>query len=381
VIRPFAFPFPHVYDGVRVDGSALAWPDVCNRCKARPCEAAPHGDASLCRYGVNYQKIDDHMLVAGVILANWTYSTPARSMRLRGTKGSIVQNALFKNAVDAYKNQIQTDFADVERENDLLLQEYAGKEAFKPAFINQVKADIVRGLAFVHDYKQINAQISQNINVVLESRYEGATLEEKLQKAHRSEKAIYEASKFLEEKLNVAKFLVNPDWLYVQDECVRFRVHGMVMKYRQIYQSWFDAKRVRISVAGTSYNEILANPQASAVIPHTLIDNALKYTRVGGEVEIFVQDEGTGVAFEVSSHGPRILPEEQTKIFLPFFRGQHAREHSEEGAGYGLYLAQLVAKVHLGTEITVEQSSEPEGQMGYRTTFALTFPSKAAILP
>lgn len=336
---------------------------------------------SLCSYGVNYQRLDDQMLVAGVILANWPYSSQARSKRLRKAKSSIVPNALFETAVEAYKKRVRTDFADVQREKDVLLQEYAGKEAFKPEFLNQVKADIVRGLAFVHDYKQINAQISQNINVVLETRYPGGTLEEKLQKASRAEKAIYKAAKFLEEKLNVAKFLVNPDWLYVQDECVKFRVHGMVMKYLQIYQSWFEAKKIRAELAGTSYNEIVANPQASGVIPHTLIDNALKYSGNGGEVEILVEDDGTGVAFEVSSHGPRILPEEREKVFLPFFRGQYAREHSEEGAGYGLYLAQLVAREHLGTEITVEQSSTPDGKQGYRTTFALTFPSKAAILP
>ena len=110
---------------------------------------------------------------------------------------------------------------------------------YKPQFLKQVREDIQRGFAFFHDYKQINKEINHNINLLVESRYEGSSLGGKLSKAHHAERAIYEAGKFLEEKLNVAKFLLTPDWLYIRDRCVRFRVHGLLIKYLRIYQRHF----------------------------------------------------------------------------------------------------------------------------------------------
>ncbi len=378
--QPFLFPYPHVYKGVRADGSILSWPEICQRCNTRPCETTPTGSIALCAYGVNYQRVDEDMLVAGVVLASWPTSTQARKKRRREAARNAVSNDQFTAAVEAYKQQTALDHSEISEEKKRLVQEYAEQEAFKPDFLKQIKEDVLRGLAFVHDYKQINAQISQNINVLVESRYQGANLDEKLEKAHQSEKAIYEASKFLEEKLNVSKFLVTPDWLTVRDECVKFRVHGLVIKYLRIYQSWFNAKNIKVRVTGTSHNEIVANPQACGVIPHTLLDNALKYGPKGGDVEIYLQDDKSRVSLSVSSHGPRILPEESKNIFYPFFRGKYAQLHSEEGAGYGLYLSQLVAKEHLGTEIIVSQSPKEEKGMGFRTVFEVMFPDKARIL-
>jgi signal transduction histidine kinase len=257
------------------------------------------------------------------------------------------------------------------------------EEVFRTEYISGLKAEILRGLSFVHDYKQINAEISQNINVVLETRYQGATLEEKLSSATREEKAIYAASKFLEEKLNVAKFLVQPEWLLMASECRRFRVHGLVLKYIRIYQSHFDSRRVALTLEGESYKEILANPTACGVIPHTLIDNALKYAPAHSSVEVFVQDEDDGVYLEVCSFGPRLEKKEHKKIFHPFYRGREASRLVEEGAGYGLYVSQLVAKQHLGTAIAVVQEEKPNdhGREYVWTTFSMTFPPQASVCP
>lgn len=377
---PIGFPFPYVWEGKRHDGQLVNWPPVCLSCKAKPCEAARPGGPSLCSWGVNYQRIDDKMLVAGIILRDWPVGTQARSKRLREAGGNSIPNALLAAAVRARNQDVDRARADIEAEKARILEQFVAQEAFKPQFVKQVREDLQRGLAFFHDYKQINAQISQNINILIESRYSGSTLDDKLAQSHHAEKAIYEAAKFLEEKLNVAKFLLTPDWLYIQDQCVRFRVHGLLIKYLRIYQRHFESKGLKPQVIGVSHNEVLANPQACGVIPHTLLDNALKYSPRGGRVEIDVEDEEKGVYLAVSSFGPRIRADERERIFWPFFRGKHAQEQSEEGAGYGLYVAQLIAKEHLGTQIHCEQSTDEEGGLGFWTTFEVTFPERAKIL-
>ncbi len=115
----------------------------------------------------------------------------------------------------------------------------------------------------------------------------------------------------------------------------------------------------------------MGNPAAVPVIPHTLIDNALKYSKRGSEVRIEFQETNSDIDFRVISYGPQIADDELDKIFDVFYRGRSARDQEEEGAGFGLYLAQFIATT-MGTRITVSQSAA-ESQFGYRTTFSVRF--------
>ncbi len=270
--------------------------------------------------------------------------------------------------------------AETEKEKQEMLLDYINREQYKKDFLRQVKGDIERGLSFVHDYKQINSTISQNINVIIEKKYSGNSIDEKIDKAEYEEKAIYYASKLLAEKLIVSKFLMNPSWLDKREECKPFRFHGMVFKYLRIYQHKFQAKSTTINFTGHSDKEILANPGAVSVIPHTLIDNAQKYSPKNSIVNISVQDLLDGISFQVGSFGPLIHDDEKTKIFNPFYRGIEARKQEEEGSGYGLYVSQMIATKHLGREITVKQEKKRSSNKGFWTEFSIIIPDKAVIL-
>jgi len=368
------FPFPHVFRGERKDGTLRSWPSTCLSCRDRPCEQAPVGPVQLCSYGVNFQRLTTDLLVAGIVLRDWTYSTPAYRKRLR--ENSPVARSDFEAVVSAFRRITAERQAVLDDRRASLEEAVLDEELFKTDYLKNLRAEVEKGLSFFHDYDRINVQIIQNINTLIETRYQGNSSEEKRDRATRPEKAIYEAARFLQEKLEFARFLLRPERLATA-ECVRFSVHGMILKYIRIYQSWFDAKRVTIRVTGQSYREIIADPRASSVIPHALIDNALKYAPSASEVEIYIQDVDEGVEFEIESLGPRIEPKEMPKIFRPFFRGG-AAERIEEGAGYGLYLSQLVAREHLGTKIKAEQKTEPSHTGGFHlTTFSILYPNRA----
>lgn len=374
------FPYPHIFRSDRLNGSILPWPTVCLNCPDRPCEGKPAGKIGLCPYGMNFYRVDENMFVAGIVVGDYVTQSPARVKRRQEHRADLVSDSMLRRAVDAYIANKDEQDVRLAEEKQKVIRDYVQREQFKPDFLDPLREEITKGLSFVHDYRQINAQIGQNINVVLESRYPGVPTEEKLARALPAEKAIYEASKFLEEKLNVAKFLLHPDWLYQRDRCVSFRVHGLVTKYVKIYQSQFTSKEVELVVSGASYREIIAHPEACAVVPHTLIDNALKYSQPRGRVEVFLSDEPEGVYLSVASYGPRLLPGEESRIFEPFYRGEGAKQMAEEGAGYGLYVSQLVATEHLGTKIQVEQDSSRHDWRGFYTSFSLVFPFKAKTL-
>jgi len=335
----------------------------------------------LCPFGYNYIRVSRRATAVGVVVRDFFPASEARNRQLKRHREQLLSSGALVKAAEVLKTSLQTFPALIENERRRLLDDYIRSEQFKDDFLIRVKSDIQRGLSFVHDYKQINTQISTNINVIIETRYSGPHFEQKLTQATHEEKSIYEASKWLEEKLAITKFLLHPEWLDRPQDCEPFRFHGLVHKYLKIYRSRFARKDVSVTNAGESYKHLLANGAAVAVIPHTLIDNAAKYSPRGGKVEVTTHDHDVGIFFSVSSYGPKILSEERAAIFQAFKRGKHAEEVEEEGAGFGLYLAQLVAQKHLGCELTVSQGTQ-EFRVGYFwTTFAVHLPLRARVVP
>jgi heavy metal sensor kinase len=77
-----------------------------------------------------------------------------------------------------------------------------------------------------------------------------------------------------------------------------------------------------------------------------VLDNAIKYTPPGGEVDVEVVREEEWVKITVRDTGPGIPEEDLPRIFGRFFRGQgHGRE---KGFGLGLPIAKAIAEAHGG---------------------------------
>ncbi|NEX18898.1 HAMP domain-containing histidine kinase [Thiorhodococcus mannitoliphagus] len=76
-----------------------------------------------------------------------------------------------------------------------------------------------------------------------------------------------------------------------------------------------------------------------------LVDNAIKYTPAGGEIQILVDAEpGGGARVEVADDGPGIPAELRDQVFRRFFRADDSR--STPGSGLGLSLVQAVVQLH-----------------------------------
>ena len=103
-----------------------------------------------------------------------------------------------------------------------------------------------------------------------------------------------------------------------------------------------------------------------------LVDNAIKYSRAegsvtvggravdGGQVEVFVQD-----------NGPGIPPEALERIFERFYRVDKARSREQGGTGLGLAIVKHLVQSHGGR---VWATSEP----GRGATFSFVLPQELA---
>lgn len=88
------------------------------------------------------------------------------------------------------------------------------------------------------------------------------------------------------------------------------------------------------------------------LIPLTLIDNAQKYSRKGGQVVVQVDETPHGLHISIVSEGALLTTDEQAQIFKRGFRGKAAIAMHPSGMGLGLYIAQTVAAAH-GSAISI----------------------------
>lgn len=79
-----------------------------------------------------------------------------------------------------------------------------------------------------------------------------------------------------------------------------------------------------------------------------LVDNAVKYSPAGTDVEIVAEAEGDEVVVRVADHGRGIEPEHLPRIFERFYRTDKARSRELGGTGLGLSIVKHVAQAHGG---------------------------------
>jgi signal transduction histidine kinase len=89
------------------------------------------------------------------------------------------------------------------------------------------------------------------------------------------------------------------------------------------------------------------DPDRMAQALGNLLSNAVKYTPDGGSIRVEAGAEGGELWIRVSDTGPGIGPEEQTRVFEPFYRGQRGRRFPQ-GMGLGLTIARDVIGAHGG---------------------------------
>ena len=125
-------------------------------------------------------------------------------------------------------------------------------------------------------------------------------------------------------------------------------------------------RNVTISVKGKS-TVIHAPKQLLHEIIYNLCDNAIKYIRPGGRVEVRVTQSESEAAVTVADTGIGIAPEDQARVFERFYRADKRRSKESGGTGLGLSIVKHAVQYHHGS---IDLKSNP----GEGTTIKVTFP-------
>ena len=79
---------------------------------------------------------------------------------------------------------------------------------------------------------------------------------------------------------------------------------------------------------------------------YNLCDNAIRYNKKNGKVEVAVARTKEGVVLSVQDNGIGIPKEHQERIFERFYRVDKSRSKETGGTGLGLAIVKHIARVH-----------------------------------
>ena len=103
-------------------------------------------------------------------------------------------------------------------------------------------------------------------------------------------------------------------------------------------------------------------------IVYNLCDNAIKYNRDGGRVDVTVAADAGGSSITVADTGIGIAPEHQARVFERFYRVDKSHSKASGGTGLGLSIVKHAVQYHRGR---IELESTP----GTGTTIRVVFPN------
>ncbi len=108
-----------------------------------------------------------------------------------------------------------------------------------------------------------------------------------------------------------------------------------------------EAKHISMSIEGEACTVYGARSLLYEVA-YNLIDNAIKYNRENGVVDIKVSRENKKVKLTVSDTGIGIAPEHQQRIFERFYRVDKSHSKASGGTGLGLSIVKHAVQYHHG---------------------------------
>jgi len=162
---------------------------------------------------------------------------------------------------------------------------------------------------------------------------------------------------------------------------MEFSLEDLVKELIKEFTPFAQASNVEIEIL-TKENlpKIFADPSQIRLVIENLLDNAIRYIKGRGVVEIKIESQARrkfltenlgrqdkNLYLEIRDTGVGIPKEEQKYIFQKFFRSENALRYQTQGSGLGLYISKAI----------IEKS---EGKIGFKSqkgigsTFWFTLP-------
>ncbi|HEV7503004.1 MAG TPA: GAF domain-containing protein, partial [Vicinamibacteria bacterium] len=131
---------------------------------------------------------------------------------------------------------------------------------------------------------------------------------------------------------------------------------GIVRNVLQSHRQQATIKGLQLAASLPHTLPVLAGDESllHSLVSH-LVENAVKFTRAGGRIEVAVEASADEILLRVHDDGIGIAPEFHDRIFEKFFMVDAGPAKAHAGAGIGLFLVNEVVAIH-GGAIRVESA-------------------------
>ncbi len=166
-------------------------------------------------------------------------------------------------------------------------------------------------------------------------------------------------------------FLARADTSRVVMKLAPVGLDRIVEAQMEAHQFQAQERNIELGIRGLIPDEILGDERWLHQVVGNLLDNALKYTPVGGAVSVELHRQNGMVQLLVHDSGPGIPEQDLGRIFERFFRSDSSRSRANvPGVGLGLAIVAWVVKEHGGSIVA---ANRPEGG----ATITAEFPRNA----
>ncbi|QJD93424.1 two-component sensor histidine kinase [Duganella dendranthematis] len=127
-------------------------------------------------------------------------------------------------------------------------------------------------------------------------------------------------------------------------DCDLLKIAGQVVADHTIYA---DSRRIDLGVSADAQSvRVCAQMDGLAIMLSNLVDNALRYTPLGGQVDVMVGQQQGRAYLRVCDNGPGVPEAGRERLFDRFYRPDG---NEVWGSGLGLSIVKSVADAHQAT--------------------------------
>lgn len=202
-----------------------------------------------------------------------------------------------------------------------------------------------------HELRTPLAVVTSNLEIVLENENETVGSQNKWLGNIQSE--LERMSKLVDDLL----FLARAD---AEGEMPKehFDLSALLNKVYNAFMPLAQKKGLKLFLDAKDKNILYGNEFRIKQLITILLDNAIKYTDSGGNIELKLEAGASTFQLSVRDTGEGIPKEHIRKIFDRFYRIDKSRSRSFGGSGLGLAIAKCIVDEHKGTISVVSEVSK-----------------------
>jgi PAS domain S-box-containing protein len=149
-------------------------------------------------------------------------------------------------------------------------------------------------------------------------------------------------------------------------ECEPLNIYELLKDVEEIIRPVFESNAQKLTISlQNSLPVVVADYKRLKQVILNLLDNAAKYTPLGGDIRLSAAAGNKYLVIEVKDNGKGMSPKETGALFKLYSRSN--KKGSPSGLGIGLALSKMIVDLHEG-EITVKS------KLGEGSTFTFSIP-------